>query len=105
VFILDGHDGLDRRTGVIWAASSALAPKAIAILLCTHYMDRPTDCAIDWRSSITAQDRSPHTHELKDTVPGQDIVTVHFMEEVETRSPRSRRSRVHEGARRPHTVR
>ncbi len=87
VFILDepttGLDPQSRR--VIWELLERLrAEGGLTILLCTHYMDEADRLcdrlAIIDHGKIQALGTP---QELKATVPGQDILTVHFMGEVD----------------------
>jgi ABC-2 type transport system ATP-binding protein len=87
VFILDepttGLDPQSRR--VIWELLERLRSEGeLTILICTHYMDEADRLcdrlAIIDHGKIAALGTP---RELKATVPGQDIVTAHFMAEVD----------------------
>jgi ABC-2 type transport system ATP-binding protein len=87
VFVLDepttGLDPQSRR--VIWELLEKLRGEGgLTILLCTHYMDEADRLcdrlAIIDHGKIVALGTPP---ELKATVPGQDILTVRFMGEVD----------------------
>ena len=112
VFILDepttGLDPQSRR--VIWELLEKLrAEGGLTILICTHYMDEADRLcdrlAIVDHGKIVALG-SPR--ELKATVPGQDILTVTFMAEVDDALLAALKAipEVHEAAHEdPHTAR
>ncbi|HTR96606.1 MAG TPA: ATP-binding cassette domain-containing protein [Candidatus Acidoferrales bacterium] len=87
VFILDepttGLDPQSRR--VIWELLEGLRSKGdLTILLCTHYMDE-ADRLCD-RLAIVDHGRIAvlgTPRELKATVPGQDVLIVHFFRELD----------------------
>jgi ABC-2 type transport system ATP-binding protein len=111
VFFLDepttGLDPQSRR--VIWDLLEGLRANDLTILLCTHYMDEADRLcdrlAIVDHGKIAALGTP---RELKASVPGQDVLTVEFLQEVSAELLTALRghSEVREGAREePHVAR